>query len=137
MWPALSPGDRVFARAARAAELRPGDIVIRREADTWIAHRLIGRVRLCGVTHIVTKGDNSLAADQAWQETLLVGVIIAVERAGRNKCDTFARARWRGSVIALLSRGQLFADRIRWTIFRHMAVKSLRACLRVTVWTAR
>ncbi|HKP88146.1 MAG TPA: S24/S26 family peptidase [Blastocatellia bacterium] len=134
MWPTLAPGDKVFIRAVRAGELRLGDIVIRSLAGAWIAHRLIGRAAPGNEHHLFTKGDNALSADDLWQAAQLVGAVVAVERAGqRKKSVSPARARWGGVAVALLSRGQLSANRISPRIFRRVAVKGLRVCLRIAV----
>jgi hypothetical protein len=126
MWPALSPGDRVIVRLARVDELRTGDIVIRKAADSYIAHRLLGRRD----TRLLTKGDNALTADPAWEAGELIGVVVAVERAGQKKRASFVRAGWRTYLIAVLSRGQLLAGAMEPEILRRPVIKILRACLR-------
>lgn len=136
MRPALAPGDRVIVSAALPSELRPGDIVVRRLADAWIAHRLIRSYASDNEIYLITKGDDSLTADDAWEATQLVGKIIAVERPGRKKTARFARARRRASIIAFLSRCQLSASRIKPKFFRRVAVRILRAWLQVAVWIA-
>lgn len=133
MRPALVPGDRVFIRATPTSELRLGDIVIRNARGSWIAHRLIGRAAFSNTDHLVTKGDNTLAADYPWKAAQVVGAVVAVERAGRKKSVSVARARWASFAVALLSRGQVRASRIRSRNFRRIAVKSLRACLQAAV----
>jgi signal peptidase I len=126
MWPALAPGDRVIVRVAHIDELRTGDIVIRKAADSYIAHRLIGRSH----TRLLTKGDNALTADPYWETDELIGVIVAVERAGQKKRASFVRAGWREYLIAVLSRGQHLAGAIGPELLRRPVIKILRACLR-------
>ena len=137
MRPALAPGDKVLVSAALPDELRPGDIVVRKVANARIAHRLIGSYTSGNEIHLITKGDNALKADDPWQATQLVGKVIAIERAGHKKSAHFARARRRAFVIAFLSRCQLSANRIEPEILRRMAVRILRAGLRVAVWTTQ
>jgi signal peptidase I len=131
MLPALAPGDKVFVRAARVDELRMGDIVIRSFAGALIAHRFIGRAASGNADELMTKGDNTLIADDPWQSAQLVGSVIAMERAGRKKAASFARARLGGFAVALLSRSQLSANLIRPKILRRIAMKSLRASLTI------
>ncbi|HEY7913873.1 MAG TPA: S26 family signal peptidase [Blastocatellia bacterium] len=126
MWPALSPGDRVIVRVAHIDELRAGDIVIRKAADSYIAHRLLGRKD----TRLLTKGDNALTADPYWEAGELVGVIAAIERAGQKKRASFVRAGWGAHLMAVLSRGQLLAGAARPEMLRRPVIKILRACLR-------
>jgi signal peptidase I len=131
MRPALAPGDKVFVRAARADDLRMGDIIIRSFAGALIAHRLIGRAASGNADELMTKGDNALIADDPWQPAHLVGSVIAMERAGQKKSASFARARLGGLGVALLSRSQLSANRIRSRILRRIAMKCLRVCLTI------
>src|SRR2546428_13056616 len=80
MRPALAPGDKVLVRATRADRVQTGDIVIRKMADTRIAHRVIGT--FAGKeSDLVTKGDNCLTVDPAWERGQLIGVVVAVVRA--------------------------------------------------------
>lgn len=133
MWPALAPGDKVTVRAAGVDELRTGDIVMRKAADSYIAHRLIGRCR----ARLLTKGDNALTADDHWAADELIGVIVAVERAGRKERALLREARRRRHLIAALSRAQLSANRIGPVTLRRPAIKILRAALRLAVRVAR
>ena len=133
MQPALAPGDKVLVSAALPRELRPGDIVVRKVANARIAHRLIGSYTSDNEVHLITKGDSSLKADDAWPATQLVGKVIAIEQAGQWKPFRFARA----SVIALLSRCQLSANWIEPEILRRITLRILRAGLRVAVWTTQ
>ena len=137
MLPALRPGDRVVVRAARADQVRTGDIVIREMADSWIAHRVIDSFVSSNGTHLVTKGDNALTSDPMWEPGQLTGAIVAVVRAGQSERESLAGIRRRALAIALLSRSQLFASRIRLRILRSVALRSLRVCLRAASWVAR
>ena len=130
MWPALMPGDRGHVRAARADDLRPGDILVRRAEASWIAHRLIRRPVYADETRLVTKGDNALTADAAWPAAHLAGVVVAVERDWPKPAARLAQAKWQARLIALLSRGQLMASRIQPLICRRMAIKITHAGLR-------
>lgn len=137
MQPALAPGDKVLISAVLPDELRPGDIVVRKSAHAHIAHRLIGSYKSGSEIHLITKGDNALTADDAWQAAQLVGKVVAMDRAGRKTSARFTRARRRAFVIAFLSRCQLSASRTGPKIIRRIAVRLLRAGLRVAVWTTR
>lgn len=137
MWPELKPGDKATVRAARIDELRLGDILVRREAGSWIAHRLIARASTGGRSLLVTKGDNALTADTPWSATQMVGVVVAVEPAEQKSARQLTQARRRALLIALLSRGQLLVNRVRPNRFRHILIKVSRACLRLASGFAR
>ena len=120
MYPALAPGDQVIVRGISAAELRLGDIVIMSAGQarngtmaTWLVHRLIERRAVNGSACLVTKGDNSCAADAPWTEAHLVGSVVAVqrERAAPPVDFTSRRARGVNALLARCSRGQWFLQR--------------------------
>src|SRR5256885_10131909 len=66
MSPSIGPGDRVHVRAARADELRIGDITLRGAQGTWMAHRLVRRASQVDEAILIPKGDNASTADAAW-----------------------------------------------------------------------
>ncbi len=137
MWPEMSPGDRVTVRAARIDRLRLGDILVRRERDSWIAHRLIARTSGGDRALLVTKGDNALTADAPWSAARIIGVVVAVERAEREPARQLAKARRRALLIALLSRGQLLVNRVGPKRLRRILIKVSRAGLRLASGFAR
>lgn len=137
MYPTLAPGDHVVVQESRVDELRPGDIVLARVGGIWLAHRLIGRRVVNGNTLYITKGDNALEADQAWQAAQLSGMIVEVQRNGRKGNLLSRRARWTGASLARLARVQMPLQRIRPRFARRVALKASRILLRTSAWLAR
>lgn len=137
MAPTLTPGDRVIVQAARADELRVGDIVLVKAGAVWLAHRLIGRQSIDGARLLVTKGDNCATPDEAWQAARLGGVVTAVQRDGREIGLTSRRARWSGAMLARLSCAQASLQRIPFAWARRIALKASRILLRLSASLAR
>jgi signal peptidase I len=137
MLPSLAPGDKLRVRAVPGSELRPGDILVRRIGNSWIAHRLIGYVSSDGERLLLTKGDNSLTSDEAWPMSDCAGVVVSVERE-RGKWDATSEvAGWNAALIACLSLSQLSAARVRPNIVRRLLIKTSRACLRIAAGFAQ
>jgi signal peptidase I len=84
MRPWLPPGSRVLVGPARAADVRPGDVIVYRDEGALICHRTLARSRKAPSTFEV-KGDawgvpaTTVAADR------IVGRVTAVERRGRQR----------------------------------------------------
>lgn len=78
MLPLLRPGDAVWLQLIDPAALRPGDLVLIRQQDVLLTHRLI----VVGPERWQTKGDNNRLADLLVTAQQIVGQIVAVERGG-------------------------------------------------------
>lgn len=137
MWPTLSPGDAVLVRGAQPDELRLGDIVVGKWGEGWRAHRLIGRRCEAGQTLLVTQGDNSGVADEAWPALQLVGVVVAVCHGERESDLRSARVRRAGATLAFLLRSQSAAERAPGRLARRAVLKGLRLVVRASAWLAR
>jgi signal peptidase I len=136
MWPTLSPGDAVLVRGAQPGEPRVGDIVVGKWGEGWRAHRLIDRRRNAGQTLLVTQGDNSAVADDAWPESQLVGVVVAIRHGQREVDLQSARARQAGAALAFLLRRQSAAQRTPGLVIRWAVLKGWRSLIRASVWLA-
>jgi hypothetical protein len=134
MWPAILPGESIKVGSPLLAKLHVGEILVRQVEGSWIAHRLIGWSARGTETLLVTKGDNALTSD-TWPATQLVGVVVGVTRTGgRQTASLSLETRSRAFLIALMSRGQLIANQIEPQICRRLAVKTMRACLRMVAF---
>jgi hypothetical protein len=71
MRPLFAPGDRLRVRPARAADARPGDIVVIATADRLVAHRLV----YATPTALITRGDDAATNDVPAPPSALVGII--------------------------------------------------------------
>lgn len=72
MRPLFAPGDRILVRPARAADVRPGDVIVFLDPDHGlVAHRLIYATRAA----LHTRGDNS-RPDPPCRPDTVVGVAV-------------------------------------------------------------
>jgi hypothetical protein len=105
MVPLLCPGDVVVVRLGQVRP-RLGDVVVRRQGDALVVHRV---VQVTG-EHIITKGDATLSHDPSVSSDEILGVVIAIE--GDISMDLTRRA-WRvlNPILAAYSR---LAARVWW-----------------------
>jgi signal peptidase I len=105
MRPLLRDGDAVLVEHT-ACVVQPGDIVVVRTQAGLVVHRVLRR--LPGAT-LITRGDNTAAADPPIAEAALVGRVSRLRR-GHHELDIVA-ARWRlagrGIALALRAEGRL------------------------------
>ena len=89
MWPTLMPGDRLVLEECRAAELRPGEVVVYRgtngAADRGgggdrglVIHRVLCVTETDGSVRVRTQGDCSRFPDPEWPGERLVGRAVRV-----------------------------------------------------------
>lgn len=70
MRPLFAPGDRLLVRAARAADVRPGDVVLFQLDDgRLVCHRLL----YAAGDRVVTRGDDAFAADPPLPADAIIG----------------------------------------------------------------
>jgi signal peptidase len=79
MMPAVWPGDVITVRRRDVAELRPGQIVLYRQEQKLVAHRIVC-VRGDRVT---TRGDSLRYDDPPIRESDIVGQVVCLHRNGR------------------------------------------------------
>jgi len=84
MLPTLNVGDVIIVQGVPAAEINAnyttGDIIVYRDPshpDERIVHRAVAKVLKGNYYEFTTKGDNNVAADRPFNETYLVGKVIA------------------------------------------------------------
>jgi signal peptidase I len=79
MVPALWPGDLLTVRSCSPYELAPGSIIVFRQDQQLIVHRLMHRLG----DQIVTRGDARPRLDKAVESSQIVGRVEIVMRNGR------------------------------------------------------
>jgi signal peptidase I len=106
MLPTLRPGDALIVERGAAAEVAPGALVVIRNGNIWVVHRLIHRKANGGNVYLQTKGDNQLNADPGFDGAAPMGVARSILRE-ENKIDLFSwRARTGGRILAWISGAQ-------------------------------
>jgi Peptidase S24-like len=96
MVPVVHDGDRVLIAPATPDRLRPGDVVKFTLDGEFRLHRLVRRVSVASAgQRFELQGDNAASPDPLVAAAAIVGIAVAVERAGRvRRLDTpWARAR--------------------------------------------
>lgn len=81
MFPTLHAGDCGIVEKCRPDETKPGDIIVYRRNNKYIAHRLIRKDK----SVLIARGDFNKFTDQPVTEDALVGIIRKFERAGETR----------------------------------------------------
>ena len=110
MRPMLRPGD-VLEVAFKGDPPRTGDLLLFRQADYLVVHRLLGRARRQGgEVGFRTRGDASMALDPRVAEGSVLGRVVAFERGSERRELKGRRARgyaramaWHGFCWAALA----------------------------------
>ncbi len=80
MVPTLPPGS-VLCVEFSPSGLRRGDLLLFRQADYLVVHRLLGRARAAGGARCLrTRGDGLPALDPALEPSCVVGRVVAIDR---------------------------------------------------------
>lgn len=88
MLPLLHDGDRVLVAHGERAP-RWSEIIVFRQGDRLVVHRLLGRHSGPAGVFFLTKGDNAAACDPLVAASNVVGRVVAFERDGRrSRLDT-------------------------------------------------
>ncbi|HEY3130398.1 MAG TPA: hypothetical protein VGL91_13140 [Acidobacteriota bacterium] len=100
MWPALRFGD--YLLLAQEKDFRIGHIIVFRQRNLTIAHRLWRRIPSGGGALFYTKGDAHFRGDPVVRKSRVLGVIVARIRNGKyQKMDSCGR-RWSGLLMACI-----------------------------------
>jgi signal peptidase I len=99
MFPLLQEGDQVLV-AHGSADARRGDIIVFRQGETTIAHRMLYSRKSVAKLVFIAKGDNVPHADPPVSASAIVGRVVAVKRG--NRFTSLETPAWRmsGKVIA-------------------------------------
>lgn len=95
MFPFLQNGDIALIQKLAVKELKVGNVIVFKQADKWIAHRLLKTKIMQGRLIFLTKGDAAVHADTPFTEEHYAGKIIAIFRNGEKiKIDTLLKSRY-------------------------------------------
>jgi signal peptidase I len=83
MYPAILDGDLITVTPVAAHEIARGDILLYRDGDRLLAHRLIGVTAYGTETRFQLRGDSNASCDAPIAAAQIVGRVEAVERDGR------------------------------------------------------
>jgi signal peptidase I len=116
MWPFLGPGERLIIKRVTAGDLRIGDLVIYREGDMTVCHRLVKKTKSNREYLLYARGDSATRAPDPVRPEILIGRVV-----GRIK---------NGRVINVMAPGRRFAARLivivaPWLIHAVRAVKKV------------
>lgn len=97
MRPVIEDGERVLIQPVDPARLRVGDIVKFSDGAALLMHRVVRRTVTGGAATFLLCGDNTTAVDSPIDGAQVIGIAVAVERAGHIvRLDTrAARCAWR------------------------------------------
>ena len=134
MLPTLRPGDALIVEGEAAAGVRPGEMVVIRNGNTWVVHRLIRR-KVSGERYcFVTKGDNRRLADPGFDATAPVGVVKRIQR-GEESIDLETwQAKYGGRVLAWLSAVQAELGALETGLFRRLITRGLQRGIYRLAW---
>lgn len=80
MWPTMIPGDVATIIPIRAEDVKVGDVVVFDRGHRWIAHRLISKEDVNGISTFVSRGDSCMNKDAPFGEETLKGSVVQVQR---------------------------------------------------------
>lgn len=83
MYPTLQANDTGEVRKCSVEDLNPEDIVVIRDGNRLIAHRLIAVNKSDSGWKLTTQGDNNRLEDALFAEKELIGKLVSFERKGR------------------------------------------------------
>lgn len=83
MWPQVRSGERVVLEVPHLREPQRGEVVLVRQPEGFLLHRIISLWHQEGERFYLTRGDNSPGADNPVALTEVIGRMVALERGGR------------------------------------------------------
>lgn len=125
MYPLVRAGETIVIEPAKS--FAPGDIVLFRQGEVWMAHRLVGRT---AGGEWITKGDRAPTCDRMEIDEW-IGRVVGVENATRRV--TLKRAARLARLIAFLSLGAARAEQSG----QHRRLRIYMVLVHVMAWLAR
>jgi len=83
MYPTILNGDVITVAPVAADEIAHGDILLYRDGDRVLAHRLVGIAAYGSETRFRLRGDSNATCDLPIAASQIVGRVKTVERRGR------------------------------------------------------
>lgn len=93
MWPFLQAGEKLVFKKDSVKNLRIGDILLYRQKDKLVAHRLIRKSRDNQKNLIFVRADSSISTPELLTEQMLLGKAIGILKNG--KITSLLRRRYR------------------------------------------
>lgn len=84
MLPSVRPGDILFIERRDMREIAAGDIVLFARQGRLVAHRVLCKTTVGGMSHAITRGDALLLPDDPVSPTELLGSVRHILRAGKH-----------------------------------------------------
>jgi hypothetical protein len=85
MHPTIRDGEPIILKRIDLAQLGKGDIVLSRQRERLIAHRIVRLTKTNGLTtSVLLQGDALAACDEPVRAAAIVAKVVAVEREGRS-----------------------------------------------------
>lgn len=80
MYPAIRPGSVVYVEpVSQASRLQPGDIIVRKRDQGFVAHRLVRKFEKDNREYYVTRGDCKMHEDPPVTGEVIAGKVIRLE----------------------------------------------------------
>jgi signal peptidase I len=118
-------GGQVLAIEFAPARLRCGDMLVFRQVDYLVVHRLLGRTRRGAAGSYRTRGDGLPGLDPPVDPRRVVGRVVAVESGGRWCSVRGAAARAYGRLVAWHA--------LAWSAARYVALRVEAALRRMRI----
>ena len=95
MFPVLQPGDTCYVKKCNAEKLKKGDIIVFRDGQLLVAHRLLSIEKKDNGYFLYTKGDNNRFNDTSFTENALSGKIESFKRNNQMHNLNSISMKWR------------------------------------------
>lgn len=103
MWPLLRDGDSVAVETGSVV-FAPGDIIVFRQAERWLVHRVLCIQGEGAEADLLTKGDFRRVCDGWVSAENVLGRVVARQRRGRSARLDTRPLRWIGRLLAATFR---------------------------------
>jgi len=117
MWPFLKSGEKLIVKETRPNSLKLGDIILFRQAEKLVCHRLVKRSSVNGKVVLYARGEHNFFHNDPVEEEMLVGRVVGIFRNGKIKGLNGALRRLQNYLLIFLSplinKGVVFLDKFK------------------------
>lgn len=117
MWPFLKSGEKLIVKEAPLNSLKLGDIILFRQAEKLVCHRLVKRSSVNGKMILYTRGEHNFFHKDPVEEEMLLGRVVGVFRNGKVKSLNGVLGRLQNYLLIFLSplinKGVVFLDKLK------------------------